>query len=872
MRSVRQGRARGGRGAQRAAAAGADGHRQLARRPARTGSSSRRSSTPAACTRPACSTRTASCSAPARTSGATTRWTRSSAARCCDGGVPLGERILCVSGRLSFELVQKAAVAGAPILVGVGAPSSLAISLADDRGHDAVRVRPARARQRLHAPRARRRRSRRTRHAAASAATALELLLGGPGADRGADQPDAGDAADDDALRGQPRHLRLGRRPTFHETSVERPRGTTSSPRSASRSASDPASVAARSCTHSQPASSNTASEASAQALRIPAGKPWSSRADAFGGLELERVLGVGERAVAGPRDQQVVEPVGLARTGSRCPRGRTATSDPSRRRSRSRARGRRPGSRRSPGPRRAAPARRSRPARGRPRPGRRPTRRASRRPVGSSGRTSLASSRERHDADRDAVAAPGPAQRREQSRVLLVAGQDLVAGRAGRGPPITVLTPSVVEPVSATCSGVAPEHAGVRPRGARCESPSDPRSTGARSARRRPRARSAREPPRRRARDRSLGAGVQVREPLEDRELGAEVSSASAWRGLPDCIETRSRGRMPPHVLRFDARPPAPPAELLLPPIAGGAGAELARAGRSADGTRFSAALAQAPEGRGAGVVILPDVRGLYPFYSELAERFAQAGHHAIAIDYFGRTAGWAARRGLRVHAARAAAEGPDQVHADAAAARRRAAGAHRRRAVRDRRLLPRRLRCRSSPARPTELELAGVDRLLRHARPARGSAVDRAARARRRHPRSVLGLFGGADQAIPVEQVEEFDATPGRGRASSTRSTSIPAPRTRSSTGASRSTPRRAKDAWRRMLELPRADRRLSRASSSRGSLRGRYGAARSPRRSGGSPRPLRRLALQSSRLSTLPVGLRGSSSRNTTSRGTL
>ncbi len=51
-----------------------------------------------------------------------------------NGMLPLGERILCVSGRLSFELVQKAAVAGAPILVGVGAPSSLAISLAGDRG------------------------------------------------------------------------------------------------------------------------------------------------------------------------------------------------------------------------------------------------------------------------------------------------------------------------------------------------------------------------------------------------------------------------------------------------------------------------------------------------------------------------------------------------------------------------------------------------------------------------------------------------------------------------------------------------------------------------------------------------------------------
>ena len=38
---------------------------------------------------------------------------------------------------------------------------------------------------------------------------------------------------------------------------------------------------------------------------------------------------------------------------------------------------------------------------------------------------------------------------------------------------------------------------------------------------------------------------------------------------------------------------------------------------------------------------MILPDVRGLYPFYTELAERFAQAGYHAIALDYFGRTAG---------------------------------------------------------------------------------------------------------------------------------------------------------------------------------------------------------------------------------------
>jgi carboxymethylenebutenolidase len=60
-----------------------------------------------------------------------------------------------------------------------------------------------------------------------------------------------------------------------------------------------------------------------------------------------------------------------------------------------------------------------------------------------------------------------------------------------------------------------------------------------------------------------------------------------------------------------------------------------------ASDGNRFAAFAATPDEGSATGVVILPDVRGLYRFYEELALRFAERGHAAVAFDYFGRTAG---------------------------------------------------------------------------------------------------------------------------------------------------------------------------------------------------------------------------------------
>src|SRR5262249_62369652 len=81
----------------------------------------------------------------------------------------------------------------------------------------------------------------------------------------------------------------------------------------------------------------------------------------------------------------------------------------------------------------------------------------------------------------------------------------------------------------------------------------------------------------------------------------------------------------------------PLPP----IPAIPGAAVSHEELVLEARDGNRFAVFLATPEEPADTGVVILPDVRGLYRFYEELALRFAERGYPALAFDYFGRTAG---------------------------------------------------------------------------------------------------------------------------------------------------------------------------------------------------------------------------------------
>jgi carboxymethylenebutenolidase len=87
-----------------------------------------------------------------------------------------------------------------------------------------------------------------------------------------------------------------------------------------------------------------------------------------------------------------------------------------------------------------------------------------------------------------------------------------------------------------------------------------------------------------------------------------------------------------------LDSSPP-------IPKIAGAAVSHESVVLSAADGNELAAFIATPEEPAAAGVVILPDVRGLYRFYEEVALRFAERGIAAVAIDYFGRTAGASTR-----------------------------------------------------------------------------------------------------------------------------------------------------------------------------------------------------------------------------------
>ncbi len=112
-----------------------------------------------------------------------------------------------------------------------------------------------------------------------------------------------------------------------------------------------------------------------------------------------------------------------------------------------------------------------------------------------------------------------------------------------------------------------------------------------------------------------------------------------------------------------LDSEPP-------IPRIAGAAVSHDDIVLEAADGNRFAAFRATPEEPATVGVVVLPDVRGLYRFYEELALRFAERGMAAVAFDYFGRTAGVSKRGEDFDYMPQVQLTTPEGVQADVAAA----------------------------------------------------------------------------------------------------------------------------------------------------------------------------------------------------------
>jgi len=202
-------------------------------------------------------------------------------------------------------------------------------------------------------------------------------------------------------------------------------------------------------------------------------------------------------------------------------------------------------------------------------------------------------------------------------------------------------------------------------------------------------------------------------------------------------------------------ARPPDIPSDLRA--ISGGAGGEDVIL-TSKDGATLRTFVAQAQQGD-AGVVIAPDVRGLHSFYEDLAERFASAGVHAIAVDYFGRTAGTAKRAddfAFQEHVS-VARQRPDRIQADVAAA---VTELKRRAAPKRTFVLGFCMGGRVAFNASSEQDgLAGVVGFYgvtrRRDETDKDAPIDKVGRMRA----AILGLFGGADGGIPAEDNATFD-----------------------------------------------------------------------------------------------------------------
>lgn len=197
------------------------------------------------------------------------------------------------------------------------------------------------------------------------------------------------------------------------------------------------------------------------------------------------------------------------------------------------------------------------------------------------------------------------------------------------------------------------------------------------------------------------------------------------------------------------NARPPEPPGEKR-----NATGRDFVLT--ASDGNQFNAYLASPTDGFNAQVLIYPDIRGLHQFYKELAMRFAEVGVRALAIDYFGRTAGLTPRDEEFEWQPHVAAMTMSTFYADVDAAL-----AHLQKDSDAATFIVG--FCRGGTLAlytgSQNYQLAGLipfySGLARQVPGADGTALEQAHKVH--YP--VLGLYGGDDPGIPREQVEQLD-----------------------------------------------------------------------------------------------------------------